>query len=56
MAEVSLYNGHIVIEIEPNFTLDLKRFIAETLQVLIQLCKTDMRQGEIALIVHHMMT
>lgn len=57
MVEVSLHNGHIVIEIGLNFMLDLKkRFVAETLPVLIQLCRVNMRLEKITLVVHHMMT
>lgn len=47
MAEVGLHNGHIVIEIGLNFTLELKRrFVAETILVLIQLCRVNTRPGE----------
>lgn len=32
MAEVGFHNSHVVIEIEPNFTLDLKKkFVADIL-------------------------
>lgn len=42
--KVGLHYGHIMIEIELNFILDLKkRSVVETLQMLIQLCEANMR-------------
>lgn len=56
MAEVSLYNDHVVIEIKPNFMLDLKRrFATDTLQILIQFCEVDIL-GETELVIHYTMT
>lgn len=55
--EAGLNMGHIILQIEPNFTLDLNRpSLADSIKVLIQLNGLNMNPDESALAIHHSMT
>lgn len=54
--EVGLHNGHVIIEVEPNFSLDLtKESLSDTIQVMIQLNGATMRASETTIALHHTM-
>lgn len=55
--EAGLNQGHLVLQIEPNFTFDLNRpSLTEAIKVLIQLNGLTMKHDESALAIHHSMT
>ena len=55
--EVGLNQCHIVLQVEPNFTLDLhKPSLTDAIKVLIQLTGLTMKPDKSALAIHHSMT
>ena len=55
--EAGLNQGHVVVQVKPNFTLDLhKPTLLETIKVLDQINGLTMKPNESALAVHHTMT
>lgn len=55
--EVGLNEGHVVVHVEPNFTLDLHKLtLPETMKVLVQINGLTMKPNELALVVHYTMT
>ena len=57
VVEAGLNQGHIVLQVEPNFTLDLsKPSLTDAIKVLIQLNGLTMKPDESSLAIHHSMT
>ena len=57
VVEVGLNSGPVVLEVEPNFTLDLKQTnLSNTIKVLVQTSGLDMKPDQPAIAVHHTMT
>ena len=57
VVEAGLNQDHIVLQVEPNFTLDIsKPSLIDAIKVLIQLNGLTMKPDESALAIHHSMT
>ena len=57
VVEAGLNQGHIVLQVEPNFSLNLhKSSLIYAIKVLIQLNRLTMKPDETALEIHHSMT
>ena len=55
--EAGLNKGHVVLQVEPNFTLDIhKPSLTDAIKVLIQVNGLTMKPDESALAIHHTMT
>jgi len=55
--EAGLNQGHVVLQVEPNFTLDIhKPSLTDAIKVLIQVNGLTMKPDESALAIHHTMT
>ena len=57
VVEAGLNQGHVVLQVEPNFTLDIhKPSLTDAIKVLIQVNGLTMKPDESALAIHHTMT